>query len=154
MEVCARCYLLDSSERILLVKHDDNQPRVLPGWHLEWGESIYDCLMREVEEEVGLGIIIVGVENVLRDENVAALPLPISIQRVKYEHRKRGPIEKIEYFFFARVTWEVTNNHNEEIVDYKWMDYDEIMELREDEEIHQYTKDILEQNFDLLELIG
>ena len=90
----------------------------------------------------------------LSADNVATLPLPISIHRVKYEHRTRGPIEKIEYFFFARVNGEVTNNTSEEIVDYKRMEYDEIMELRADEEIHQYTQDILEQNFDLLELIG
>lgn len=154
MEVCARCYLLDSSERILLVKHSDNQPWVLPGWHLEEWETIYECLEREVQEEVWLWITVVWVENVLNAPNIATLPLPISIHRVKYEHRTRGPIEKIEYFFFARVNWEVTNVKNEEIADYTWMEFDEIMELKADEEIHQYTQDILEQNVDLLELIG
>jgi len=154
MEVCARCYLLDSSERILLVKHSDEQPWVLPGGHLEAEETIYECLEREVQEEVGLGITVVWVENTLSAKNIATLPLPISIHRVKYEHRTRGDVDKIEYFFFARVNGEVTNHNNEEIVDYKWMEYDDIMDLKSDEEIHQYTQDILEQNFDLLELIG
>ncbi len=154
MEIGARCYLFDSSERVLLVKHASDQPWVLPWGHMEDWETIFQCLEREIHEELWLGITIVGVESVINSHNVATLPLPISIHKVAYEHRERGPIEKMEYVFFARMNGEVTNIQREEIYDYTRVEVEDMLEMNPWEEIHEFVQEILDQNIDLLEIIG
>ena len=41
--------------KILTVRHSTgNDYYVLPGGHLEWGESVLDCIKREIIEELGI----------------------------------------------------------------------------------------------------
>jgi 8-oxo-dGTP pyrophosphatase MutT (NUDIX family) len=111
-------------------------------------------LKREVDEELGLGISLVGVESIVSTKNVIPLPLPISIHKVIYEHRTRGSTEKQEYFFFARMTGEISTISNDEIQEFKWFESDEILAMEEDVEIHGFIQEILDQNLDLLSIVG
>lgn len=154
MEIGARCYLMDDADRVLLVKHASEQPWVLPWWHIEEWETIYECLEREIHEELWLWITIIWAENVISSHSVAPLPLPISIHKVSYEHRERWPIQKMEYIFFARMSGEVTNIQKEEIYDYTRVEVDDLLEMKPEEEIHEFVQEILDQNIDLLEIIG
>lgn len=155
MEIAVRGYLFDEDERVLLVKHAAEQMRVLPGGHLnnEDEGNIYACLQREIEEETGLDITTIGVENQITDHHVVAFPLPISIHKVKYEHRTKGKIEKLEYWFFANAYGEYNEIENEEIYDYAWFTPDEIIEMQGNVEIYKSIQQVLEQNLDLLELL-
>lgn len=155
MEIAVRGYLFDENERILLVKHAVDQMWVLPGWHLEEQDegNIYACLQREVEEETGLDITIIGPENQITDHHVVAFPLPISIHKVKYEHRTKGKIQRIEYWFFANAFGEYDEIESEEIYDYGWFTADQILEMQENVEVHKSLQQILDQNLDLLELL-
>lgn len=136
------------------MRHADWQLWTLPGGHVEAWETVYEALKREVDEELGLWISLVGVENIVSTSNVVPLPLPISIHKVVYEHRTRGDIEKQEYFFFARMTGEISTLSNDEIQEFKWFEGDEILAMEEDTEIHGFIQEILDQNLDLLEIIG
>ena len=155
MEIAVRGFLFDEDERILLVKHAADQMRVLPGGHLEKEDqwNVYACLQREIEEETGLDITIIGVENKTTEHNLVSLPLPISIHKVKYEHRTRGKIEKLEYRFFANAYGEYDEIDSDEIYDYVWLTSDQILDLEWNVEIHSATQQILEQNQELLELL-
>ena len=155
MEIAVRGFLIDDDERILLVKHASDQPRVLPGGHLEDedDQDIYACLQREIREELWLDITMIWAECTLSEYNVVPLPLPISIHKVQYEHRTRGKITKLEYRFFARVFDEVNDIDNEEIYDYQRVTGDELLTMDTHMEIHTSTQEIFEQNIDLLELI-
>ncbi len=155
MEITARAFLFDEDERILLVKHAAGQPWVLPGGHLDEDDEgdIYTCLKREIAEEVGLEVTIIGSETKFSDRNVSALPLPVSIHRVKYEHRNRGQIERIEYWFFGRVFGDIDEIDTAELYDFTWATEAEIMDMEENVEIYKSIQDVLEQNIDLLELL-
>ena len=50
----ARAVIMDQQQRVLLVRRTDNDAWVMPAGSLELGESIMDCLRREVKEETGL----------------------------------------------------------------------------------------------------
>ena len=154
MELSVRCYLLDQKNRILLVRHADWQLWTLPGGHVEACETVYEALKREVDEELGLGISLVGVESIVSTKNVIPLPLPTSIHKVIYEHRTRGSTEKQEYFFFARMTGEISTISNDEIQEFKWFESDEILAMEEETEIHGFIQEILDQNLDLLSIVG
>ncbi len=52
----ARAIIRDAEGRILLVRRRDNSHWVMPAGSLELGESILDCLKREVKEESGLDV--------------------------------------------------------------------------------------------------
>ncbi|MDE1768686.1 MAG: NUDIX domain-containing protein [Candidatus Micrarchaeota archaeon] len=68
VSVAAGAYIIDPKGRILLIRapHWHNQ-YMIPGGHIEYGESIFDTVKREVKEEVGLDIEPMGVIIVAED---------------------------------------------------------------------------------------
>jgi 8-oxo-dGTP pyrophosphatase MutT (NUDIX family) len=54
MFVGARGVLIDSAGRLLLIQRSDNGHWAMPAGAMELGESIADCVAREVWEETGL----------------------------------------------------------------------------------------------------
>jgi ADP-ribose pyrophosphatase YjhB (NUDIX family) len=60
----ASAVVTDDQERILLQRRSDNSRWALPGGVMDIGESLRDCVIREVREETGLDVepqYIVGV---------------------------------------------------------------------------------------------
>jgi ADP-ribose pyrophosphatase YjhB (NUDIX family) len=55
--ITARAIVRDEAGRILLVRRSDNGAWVMPAGSIELGESILDCVKREVKEEAGLDVI-------------------------------------------------------------------------------------------------
>ena len=154
MELSVRAYIFDEDDRVLLVKHSGEQPWVLPWGHLEEAENIYTALARELDEELGIKVVLVGAENDISNVQVKAMPLPVSIHRVRYEHRTKWPIEKLEMFFFARLKGVFVDAKSSEIYEYDRFDTDDILDMDPDTEVFAYIQEILDQNLDLLELVG
>lgn len=55
--IAARAIILDSAERILFIQRRDNHEWAMPAGSIEIGESITECLIREVKEETGLDAV-------------------------------------------------------------------------------------------------
>jgi ADP-ribose pyrophosphatase YjhB (NUDIX family) len=53
--------VIDERGRIALVHRKDNGLWALPGGGMELGESIEDCAVREVKEETGLDVELIGL---------------------------------------------------------------------------------------------
>ena len=153
MEITSRAFIFDDDDNILLVKHSQDQMRVLPGGHIENNETMYKALKREIEEELWVSITIIGSDIQFSDHNIVSLPLPVSIHKVQYEHIERGSIEKLEYIFFARIDGNVTEIQEDEIYDWKRASSDDVFAMEWNREIHTFMQEILEQNEDLLELL-
>jgi 8-oxo-dGTP pyrophosphatase MutT (NUDIX family) len=153
MELSVRAYIFDEDERVLMVRHSPDQPWVLPGGHVEENEHFYDALVRELDEELGIKITLVGAENDLSDPQVKSMPLPVSIHRVRYEHRNRGEVEKLEMFFFARLKGAFVDAKSEEIYEWERFESDDLIDM-DSAETFPFIQEVLEQNIDLLELVG
>lgn len=54
--VAARAIVFDKNGRLLLIRRRDNNRWAMPAGAMELGESIYDCIVREVQEESGLDV--------------------------------------------------------------------------------------------------
>ena len=67
-EVVTGVYILDKDDKLLLVKSPKWGERwMVPGGHVELGETVFDCAVREVKEEVGLDVKPEGVLVIAED---------------------------------------------------------------------------------------
>src|SRR6516165_1248290 len=62
--------LFDSRGNILLLRRRDNEKWTMPGGTLDFGESLTDCAIREVREEIGLQIRITGLIGTYSDPHI------------------------------------------------------------------------------------
>ena len=63
----ASAVVLDDQGRILLHRRRDNDRWALPGGKMELGESIGECAIREVREETGLDVQLIGIVGIYSD---------------------------------------------------------------------------------------
>jgi ADP-ribose pyrophosphatase YjhB (NUDIX family) len=63
----ASAIVTDDEGRILLHRRRDNDMWALPGGVMELGESLGDCVIREVHEETGLDVEIEGIVGIYSD---------------------------------------------------------------------------------------
>jgi 8-oxo-dGTP pyrophosphatase MutT (NUDIX family) len=54
--IAARGVIFDDDGRLLLIRRRDNGRWAMPAGAMELGDSVYDCLVREVYEESGLQV--------------------------------------------------------------------------------------------------
>lgn len=67
MVVAASAVVPDERGRILLVERADSGDWALPGGGMEVGETIIDCVVREVREETGLEVEAFGLIGIYTD---------------------------------------------------------------------------------------
>ncbi len=149
----SRAYILDADNNILLVKHNNDSPWVLPGGHLEDNENPSRALRREIKEELGIWIEILWIRNRTNDSSVMMLPIPVSLQEVEfYDQIKDKLVRKCEFRYFVRAD-STKIKTNDEIVAHERFSIEDILKLSVPNEIFLTMKDVLEQNEDLLELL-
>lgn len=76
-------YILDDSDRVLLLLHKKLNSWLPPGGHIEEGELTHEAALREVREEAGIDIeFIYGTANVNdpEDKRARMLPHPLFVQ--------------------------------------------------------------------------
>lgn len=61
------CAVVFDHEQRILLKHDPNRGWELPGGHLEPGETIPECVIREVKEETGIDVEIIELCGISQD---------------------------------------------------------------------------------------
>lgn len=67
-EVVTGVYIFDEQDRLLLTKsHNWGDQWMIPGGHVELGETVLDCARREASEEVGIDVLPEGVLIIAED---------------------------------------------------------------------------------------
>lgn len=54
IDIIVRAFLFNQEGNILMTRHKPNAPWVLPGGHVETGETLHTALKREIREEFGI----------------------------------------------------------------------------------------------------
>lgn len=104
--------LVTNDDRVLLIRerHDDGSPFwTLPGGGVEAGESLSECLTREIDEEIRCRASV--------GERVG---------RCVYRHTSR-PATTVYAVFAATLESEPAPNPSERILDHAWLKPDELM---------------------------
>ncbi len=114
---------------------------------------MFSAIQREIQEEFGIGITLLGSDTQFSEHTIVSLPLPIGIHKVSYEHREKGDIEKLEYVFFAHAQDEIDTADPEEIFDRQWIAQEDFFALDAPAETHLFLQELLEQHGDLLEIL-
>jgi ADP-ribose pyrophosphatase YjhB (NUDIX family) len=65
--VAVTAFIVDDSRRLLMIRRTDNDKWAIPGGGQEIGETISEAAVREVREETGLDVEVVGLIGVYSD---------------------------------------------------------------------------------------
>lgn len=113
----ARAIIKDQQDKVLLVRRRDNLRWGLPTGGIEIGESIFDCLVREVKEETGLDVI-------------AATPIAIySEPRFAFTDAVGNEYQLLAVVFRVDEWGGVLARETEETVDARFFSQDNLPEL-------------------------
>lgn len=131
----ARAVIRDQEGRILFIRRRDNGLWAMPAGGQELGESILDCLKREVKEESGLDVIL-------------ATPMAIYSQ-VSIVTASGDPYQLfLVQFLVDEWSGELVTETNE-TVDARFLDLDELPENIPDS-YHEVLKDLQEYDGSLI----
>jgi ADP-ribose pyrophosphatase YjhB (NUDIX family) len=68
----ASAIVVDDLGRLLLHRRRDNDKWALPGGAMELGESLRECVVREVREETGFDVDVVGIVGTYSDPDTCS----------------------------------------------------------------------------------
>ncbi|MDD3646087.1 MAG: NUDIX hydrolase [Candidatus Gracilibacteria bacterium] len=140
MRQVVRAFLINDEQKFLFVRHKKGTNWVLPGGHIESGETVYKALKREIKEELNLEIKIHGSKMVFNIDGINEKPLPLAVYKIKYESKKYGYVKKLEYVFLAKIKSGDIKIQEEEIDEYRFFSKEEILKL---ENTFEQLKDIV-----------
>jgi len=67
LRVAVSAFVLDEAGRLLMIRRTDNDRYAIPGGGQEFGESVAQAVVREVEEETGLTVEVTGFIGIFSD---------------------------------------------------------------------------------------
>lgn len=127
-----RALLFNTDGKMLLVQHRPESVWVLPGGHLEQGETFHQALVRELKEELSLDATVVGLLSGVQCPSITELPLPVCVFNLLYTHAEFGEVYKYEQWYVAMTQDTHIDKQTQEIYDYRWLSIDEVIAMSTD----------------------
>ena len=120
---CASAFVINPiNKKILLVKHKDYDKWLQPGGHIKEDETPEEAAIREVYEETGIKITILG-ERFPREDDLVR---PLGIQC----NRKENGDRHIDIIYYAKPNdLEAPLKINDESLDIRWFTRNELEQL-------------------------
>ena len=104
-EICIRA-IIQRRTKILVCHHKEKDYYFLPGGHLNFGESIPKALLREIREELGIGIkkySFAGlVDNIYKEDNQKHHEINLVFNVLPEKISEKSKEKHIDFFFFDK----------------------------------------------------
>ncbi len=147
--IVVRAFLFNPLWQILLAKHTKDTPWVLPGGHLEEKENVHEAIQREILEEFWIHshFFEIDSEETLyhKWKKLRNMPLPISIYELSYRSKEGKDKSRIEYVFLMETDETIKSTQASEIYEYEWFDADDILIMKPNIDIYDFTLEMLEK---------
>ncbi len=99
LDYCVEVFIV-YRDRVLLRRHDKHGYWLSIGGHIELGEDPIEAAHREIAEEVGLTVRLIGTTTYTGDEKITVLPAPISLIR----HKVTDIHAHVVFVYYAEAT--------------------------------------------------
>jgi len=111
-------HTIDNEPKVLLVRQNNRKFWVLPGGTLEWGETLEECLIREIQEEVGINSSITSLIDIS------------TWLQTNEDHQVTKHVVDVFYnikYISGPIVW--TSPYPENINEINWWSYDDLSKL-------------------------
>lgn len=126
--------------RVLLLRHKKLDKWLPPGGHIEEGELPDEAALREVREEAGIEVALVGDKALAVDDpKQLVIPKGVQLERIAPGH------EHIDFVYFALPSGDTRLRKNSESQAIGWFTREELAQLDLTEEIRLWTERALSE---------
>lgn len=126
--------------RVLLLRHAKLDKWLPPGGHIEEGEIPDEAARREVREEAGIEVSLVGERALpIDDPKQLVIPKGVQLETIAPGH------EHIDLVYFARPVGETRLKKNSESLAIGWFSREELARLDLTDEIRLWTEKALSE---------
>jgi 8-oxo-dGTP pyrophosphatase MutT (NUDIX family) len=144
-----RAFVFNPDGKVLMAQHKAGTPWVLPGGHVESGESIHSAMIRELQEEFSLEARFFDMDHEERlhhrGKKLVHHPLPISIYDLVYTSKDGKDKSRTEYVFLMESDSQVWKIQLDEIHEYKWFEVDDILTMKPNIDTWDFVIEMLEK---------
>lgn len=144
-----RAFVFNQNGEVLMTRHKENAPWVLPGGHVEAGETLNEAMNRELQEEFSLEarFFDIDTEEILhhKGKKLTQFALPIANYELKYTDEKGKDKSRTEYIFLMETDEEIEETQVEEIFEYGWFEVDEILGMKPNIETWDFYIEMLDR---------
>lgn len=140
-EFVASVYIIDRGA-VLLIYHKKLEKWLPPGGHVEKNETPPEAAIREAKEETGLEIELIPQENVwLHYWNAVSFERPyLCLLENIPAYKEREEHQHIDFVYLGKPKGESQISAE----NCRWFHFEELSQLKPDQEIFQETLDVLE----------
>lgn len=120
--------------KVLLVHHKIMDMWLPPGGHINEKENPTEAAIREVKEETGFDVELIGEERNLGSIKILKQPFAIQLENIPPDSRRKEEHHHVDFIYLAKITGGTLKHNKEESNDIKWfskkdMDKNSIQDL-------------------------